>query len=179
MLPWFILGLCLLAALFLGARWFVNADPKVLARIVKWGGLGLVVAPVVYLGVTGRLAVALPALLALIFLARRFRGFRLPGQQAPPSPGQTSEVETANLAMTLNHDSGEMRGRVLVALLRINQGYSAATRLQTRIADIPLVYLRSAERFATSHQMASIALPGCGGLAVCHSTPTKATLPFR
>lgn len=113
MLPWFILGLCLLAALFLGARWFVNADPKLLARIVKWGGLGLVAAVVVFLGLTGRLAVALPALLALFFLFRRFRGFRLPGLRAPPSPGQTSEVETANLEMTLDHDSGEMHGRVL------------------------------------------------------------------
>lgn len=113
MLPWFILGLCLLAAVFLGARWSVSADPKVLARMIKWGGLGLVAAAVVFLGLTGRLAVALPALLALFFLFRRFRGFRLPGRQAPPSPGQTSEVQTANLEMTLDHDSGEMRGRVL------------------------------------------------------------------
>ncbi len=113
MLPWFILGLCLLAALFLGARWFVNADPKVLARIVKWGGLGLVVAVLAFLGLTGRLAVALPALLVLFMMFRRLRGFRLPGRQAPPSPGQTSEVETANLTMTLDHDSGEMHGRVL------------------------------------------------------------------
>jgi hypothetical protein len=114
LLPWFVLGVCLLAAVVLGARWFVSADPKLLARIVKWGGLGLAVAVVVYLGITGRLAVALPALLALVFLARRMRGgFSLPRGRPAPSSGQTSEVETAYLTMTLDHDSGAMHGRVL------------------------------------------------------------------
>jgi len=41
MIPALILGICLLVGLVLLAQWFVNADPKALARGVRYGAAGL------------------------------------------------------------------------------------------------------------------------------------------
>lgn len=110
---WFVFGVCLLAALLLGARWFVSADPKVLARTVRWGVVGIGVAVVGFLALTGRLGLALPLVFVILMLMRRRPGFRFPSMGGSPSPGQSSEVETEYLTMTLDHDSGTISGRVL------------------------------------------------------------------
>ncbi len=110
---WFVFGVCLLAALLLGARWFLSADPKVLARAIRWGAIGIVAAVVVFLAVTGRLGLALPFAFVLLMLMRRRPGFRFPSMGGTPSLGQSSEVETEYLTMTLDHDSGMISGRVL------------------------------------------------------------------
>jgi hypothetical protein len=61
------LGVLLVIAALMGARSFVNANPAVLARAVRWGGIGLVGVAGGYLALTGRILLALtmaPALLA-------------------------------------------------------------------------------------------------------------------
>ena len=110
---WFVLGVCLLAALLLGARWFLSADPKVLARVVRWGAAGIAVAVVAFLALTGRLGLAVPIAIMILMVMRRRRGFRFPSMGGTPSLGQSSEVETEYLTMTLDHDSGIISGRVL------------------------------------------------------------------
>ncbi len=110
---WFVLGVCLLAALLLGARWFLSADPKVLARAIRWGAVGIGVAVVAFFALTGRLGLALPIAFLVLMLMRRRRGFRFPSMGGTPSLGQSSEVETEYLTMTLDHDSGTISGRVL------------------------------------------------------------------
>lgn len=110
---WFVFGVCFLAALLLGARWFATADPKVLARVVRWGAAGIGVAVVTFLALTGRLGLALPIAFLVLMLMRRRRGFRFPSMGGTPSLGQSSEVETEYLTMTLDHDSGTISGRVL------------------------------------------------------------------
>ena len=75
---------------------------------------------------TGRLHPLFAALAALVPLAYRaiglyqtfstIRGFtrRMKAGASPgPTPGQTSEIETAFLSMRLDHDTGEMDGTVL------------------------------------------------------------------
>ncbi|MCY4498531.1 MAG: DnaJ domain-containing protein [Rhodospirillaceae bacterium] len=114
MLAWFVLGLCIFAAVFLVARWFVNADPKAVVRALRWTIFGLVGGGAVFLAVTGRIPFAvLLGLMALSFL-RRWRG-TIPSfsQRAAPSSGQSSEVETAYLKMVLDHDTGSVDGAVL------------------------------------------------------------------
>lgn len=110
---WFVFGVCFLAALLLGARWFASAEPKVLARAVRWGALGIGVAVVTFLALTGRLGIALSIAFLVLMLVRRRRGFRFPSMGGSPSLGQSSEVETEYLSMTLDHDSGTISGRVL------------------------------------------------------------------
>ncbi len=91
-LGFFLLGISILAALMLGARWFINADPKTIVKTLKWGALSIVALLLVFALLTGRLQIGLPALLALFLLWRRIRmgGFR--GFGSTPSQGRSSDV---------------------------------------------------------------------------------------
>jgi hypothetical protein len=114
MLPAFLLGIALLAGGLLLAYGFVRADPKQLIRAVKWTVAGLLGALVIYLAFKGRLGYAayLAPLVASLFM--RWRNLaRLARSFAGPSPGRSSEVRTDYLHMTLDHDSGALKGDVL------------------------------------------------------------------
>ena len=104
-------GVAILAGLLLLVYLFVNADPVRLARNLKWTGIGLAVAAVATLAVSGRLAallvpvaMAMPALVRLRTVLDRYRA---------PRGGQSSTVATEYLRMTLDHDTGTMTGTVL------------------------------------------------------------------
>lgn len=113
------LGFAILIALGLVGRWFLSADPKAVATAVRWIALGGGALLGVFLLVRVGTAVLFPIVLTTLFLLRRrrglfgARGFAGFGGRTTPSPGQTSEVETATLRMALDHDSGEMQGTVL------------------------------------------------------------------
>lgn len=135
-----ILGVGLLVGVLLVSQWFVNAKPADVARALKRGAVVLVLLVIVGLAATGRLGWALAALAALApWAGRIFRlflmghmlrrmglfggpsgfhnaggpfGFGMPGG-GPGRPGQTSDVATAWLRMTLDHGSGTMTGTVL------------------------------------------------------------------
>ncbi len=76
-MPWLILGVSVLIALILAARWFVSADPKLLARVLKWGTFGVLTLVAVFFAFTGRLALALPFAILLLPLARSWLRRRL------------------------------------------------------------------------------------------------------
>ena len=104
-------GVAVLGGFLLLVYLFVNADPVRLARNLKWTGIGLAVAAVGALAVSGRLAallvpvaMAMPALVRLRTVLDRFRA---------PRGGQSSTVATEYLRMTLDHDTGTMTGTVL------------------------------------------------------------------
>ena len=113
-MSYLILVIAVALGLYLLVRGIQGIDPKVLLRILKWtfGIVGIALAT--YLTVTGRVAYAAmigAGLLPMLFRARRIaqtvRSF------GGPSPGQSSDVETAYLRMTLDHDTGELKGTVL------------------------------------------------------------------
>ncbi len=114
-----VLGLAILIALGLVGRWFLNADPKAAAMAVRWVALGGGALLGLFLLVRVGTAALFPIVLTTLFLLRRrrglfgARGFAGFGGRTTPSPGQTSEVETATLRMALDHDTGEMQGTVL------------------------------------------------------------------
>ena len=104
-------GVAVLGGFLLLVYLFVNADPVRLARNLKWTGIGLAVAAVAALAISGRLAallvpvaMAMPALVRLRTVLDRFRA---------PRGGQSSTVATEYLRMTLDHDTGTMTGTVL------------------------------------------------------------------
>jgi hypothetical protein len=115
-MSWLILGVCLLAGAFLGARWFMSADPKALAKIMRWGGIAVFALLIVYLAVTGRFLLVPPLVVLGLMIWRRVRGGGagswFSGLRRPPSPGQASDVETLYLRMSLDHDSGAISGEV-------------------------------------------------------------------
>lgn len=121
MLAYLVLGLSLLAAIYFGGRWFIAADPRLLAGIVRYTGLGLLIVLALFFMFTGRFALGLlPAAFAFT-LWRAMRGGGLgfpsggwrPGGGGTGSAGRTSNVKTEFLRMTLAHDTGEMSGEIL------------------------------------------------------------------
>jgi len=113
----FILGFGLLAGLLLLAYWFANADPKVVARALRWTAAivgGLVALFLIFFGRQLIAAVLLPLLPLLLLMLLRSRAlWRRLKAAAGPTPGQASEIATRFLKMTLDHDSGVMSGEVL------------------------------------------------------------------
>jgi hypothetical protein len=115
----FVLGIVLVACLLLIARWYVEADPKTLFRLLKWLAFGLALGTILVLLVTGRLGWAFAALPMLSAWFVRLRSLyhlgkvlrRMAGLGTANSP-RTSDVETRFLRMTLDHDSGAMAGTV-------------------------------------------------------------------
>ncbi len=114
MLGWFVLGVGLAVGVWLIGRAFVAADPRMLAQGLRWGAVALGVVVVVFLTLTGRLGMAL-AFGALLFpLFTHWQALRARWRAARgPSGGQSSQVETVFLRMTLHHDTGAMTGEVL------------------------------------------------------------------
>ncbi|QCN99046.1 DnaJ domain-containing protein [Azospirillum argentinense] len=117
MFGFFLLGIALVAGFAMLARVFVSADPRTLATAVRYGGIALAAVTVVVLTLTGRLGTAM-MLGALAFpLLTRWRtlrdAFRPSSYGASSGSGQSSQIETLYLRMTLQHDTGAMAGEVL------------------------------------------------------------------
>ena len=124
MLPYFLIGIALLAGLILAGHWFARADPRLLAKVLKRLAFALIAGVVLYLALTGRLAWALFALPALLPWFLRFRSLARTakaysrmstamGGGPGAGTGQASEVETRFLRMFLDHDSGAITGEVI------------------------------------------------------------------
>src|SRR5689334_11929249 len=114
MFPLFLLGIALLVGFYLIARAFVTADPKSLAKGVRYTSIGVTVVVVVFLAVTGRLGIAM-AIGAFVFpVVLRWRSLMSRVRAARgPAEGQISAIETLYLRMWLDHDTGRMSGEVL------------------------------------------------------------------
>lgn len=105
-------GVALLAGLLLFVYLFVNADPAKLARGLKWTAIGVAAVLFLYLLLSERFQfIWLPLAMVFPYLRRLrslFGGFGRAG-----AGGQTSDVSTPHLRMSLDHDTGAMTGTVL------------------------------------------------------------------
>lgn len=113
---WLMLGLLGLVGLLGLLKLFADAKPAQVKAVLALaaGGFGLVLLVVMLaFGRAGQAFWALALFGPLVWrwwMARRTAGTFARGGAA--SPGQASDVETAFLAMTLDHDTGRMTGRV-------------------------------------------------------------------
>ena len=114
LLFYLLIGVALMLLLASAMRGFVNANPRALVAGLRWSALiggGLVA---LFLLVTGRLNQALMLVAALAPLFMRWKALWTTLRNAGgPARGQSSDVETAWLRMSLDHDSGAMDGTVL------------------------------------------------------------------
>lgn len=117
-MPYFVLGIALVAGLLLAGRWYSTADPKLLVKVLKWLLIGIIGSVALFFLATGRLAWAVLALPALIpwfmrarSIARMAKTFSRMTSGGGPA-GESSDVETKFLRMSLDHDSGAMTGEV-------------------------------------------------------------------
>ena len=113
-----VLGLSLMVGLALMGRWLLDTEPKVILKVARWVGLGLLVAIVVFVLMRGRLDWMIVAATVLLPLVIRWggviRAIRNAAKAARgPTPGQSSDVRTRFLAMKLDHDTGRLDGEVL------------------------------------------------------------------
>jgi DnaJ domain len=125
----FLLIVALLLGFVVVLQLAARADPKSLAKIIRYVGIGVSGLLGLVLLVTGRFGFAVPVFMFCFWLmGRRLpipgMGGGFPGGFGGGSKtaGQASDIETAFLSMSLDHDSGEMDGKVL-------QGRFVGTRL--------------------------------------------------
>jgi len=110
-----ILGLLALILVLWLLNSFVRSNPHQLAAVVKTAGGTLALLGAVVFGIRGHLELAIPlgvtGLGLLGWLPWGPAGF---GERTRKSAGQVSRVRTAFMEMELEHDTGAMRGRILV-----------------------------------------------------------------
>lgn len=94
---------------------FRNANPAVLARQIKIALGVLAVGSAVAFALRGMMAYAIPAAMLAMWLlgGRQMLSWGPAGSGGGPSGGNTSRITTDHLEMELDHDTGQMRGRVL------------------------------------------------------------------
>jgi hypothetical protein len=117
-MAYLLLGIVVLALGVLAMRSFARANPAIVARrmTVSAGIVALAASGALFL--RGLVPIALPmAMFGSWLLWGSTRG-PFGGGSARKSPGQTSRVTTEHLEMELDHDTGEMHGRVLKGLFK-------------------------------------------------------------
>lgn len=110
-----LLGMAALALGLIALRAFAQANPANVARRLRMGGgmVLLLVAGLLFMRGLGVVAVPLGMLGSWLIWGRALPPWLGGGGNARRTPGQTSRVVTDHIEMELDHDSGEMRGRVL------------------------------------------------------------------
>jgi hypothetical protein len=113
-MPTLIFGALILVAALWALGVISKIDPKVGARVLKAGGGVVALGLAVFLGLRGEIWIALPlggfGLGLLGWLPFGPAGFSARTQK---SSGRVSQVRSAYFEMELDHDSGQMRGRVI------------------------------------------------------------------
>jgi DnaJ-domain-containing protein 1 len=121
-MPTLIAGAVAVILLYSLLQMFRAANPAVLARAVKIGGGVVALAVAAFTGITGELAVAVPlgifgaGLLGWSpFGASGFSsiGGLFGGSGTKRSSGQASRVRSQFIDMSLDHDSGELKGQIV------------------------------------------------------------------
>ena len=121
-MPAFLLGVVALLLLLWAASAFIKADPKEVARVLRWIGGVAALLLAGFLLFRGAIAVAIPLGAFGLGLLGWTSLWPVPfGARTQRSTGQASRVRTAFLEMELDHDTGRMYGRVLSGS---NQGAS-------------------------------------------------------
>jgi hypothetical protein len=120
-MPTLIAGVVAVFLLYSLLQMFRAANPAVLARAIKIGGGVVSLAVAAFTGIKGELAVAIPlgifgaGLLGWSpFGASGFANIGgMFGSRTARSTGQSSQVRSQFLDMTLDHDSGGLTGRIV------------------------------------------------------------------
>lgn len=113
MVAYLALGVLLLVGLLAVAHWFVNANARVLVRVLVVLAVVLAAGGGIFLALTGRLLPVVAVVVALLpFIMRWLAQYRRARAYAGPKPGQGSTIETPTLRVRLDHESGEVTGEV-------------------------------------------------------------------
>ena len=110
---WFLLGVAVLACLLFLINWGSSANPAKVVQAIKYLAIGMGIGVIALVALTrnfqliwGLGVVALPWILRLNGLRRAWKAMKGPTQ------GQRSGISCRFFDMSLDHDSGDMDGRV-------------------------------------------------------------------
>jgi hypothetical protein len=110
----FLLGAIVLVLLLFAVKSFSKADPKTVARLLRYIGAGGALLFALFLFFRGEIGPAISiALLGLGLIGYLSLWPASFSGRTQKGAGQTSRVRTAFLEVELDHDSGAIRGRVL------------------------------------------------------------------
>jgi hypothetical protein len=115
-MAYLILGFAALAVGLLVLRAFAGANPTKVARRLTIGGGVVSLLAAGALALRGLAPAAIPLAMLGSWLIWGSTTGPWGGGSARKSPGQTSRIVTDHLEMELDHDTGEMRGRVIKGL---------------------------------------------------------------
>src|SRR5437660_8875179 len=139
-MQYLLLGLAALLLFLLATRAYTMANPQVLARQLRVGAGVAVLVGAGFLVVRGLVGYAISLATLGSWLLWGHGGFPgFPGR-VQKSSGQTSRVTTEHLEVELDHDTGDMRGRVL-------KGFFAGRQLED-LKPVELAHLWQDCRFA-------------------------------
>ncbi|MCB1475653.1 MAG: DnaJ domain-containing protein [Rhodobiaceae bacterium] len=105
----FFAGIAGLLLLLLFAQRFVTANPANIAQFVRLGGGIFLIIVAAATGYGGRLGWALP----LAFIGIGLIGRAITGSRTHAASGASSSARSAWLEMSLDHDTGMLKGRIL------------------------------------------------------------------
>ena len=128
-MPYLLFGLAALLVFLFAARAYTMANPQVLVRQLRIGAGVAVLAGAGVLVIRGAVGYAMSlAALGSWLLWGPGSGPWGGSDNAPKSAGQTSRLTTQHLEVELDHDTGEIRGRVLKGFFagRVLEGLSPA-----------------------------------------------------
>jgi len=139
-MQYILLGLAALAVGLVAAQAFTRANPAKMAQTLRIIGGVVALAAAALALVRGVATYALPLAMLGSWLLWGKGGLPWGGLAGPSKrPGQTSRVVTEHLEMQLDHDTGDMRGRVL-------KGFFAGRELQS-LRPVELAHLWQDCRF--------------------------------
>lgn len=134
-----LIGVGLLLIVIWAARWYAAAPPRHVVAGLRWIAVAGGGAAALWLVATGRAVQVLYLLIPMAPLLKRWwDGHRATAQT---TPGQTSDVETPFLRMSLDHASGAMDGLVLAGdfkgrrLSELTPAQLLALLAELRVAD--------------------------------------------
>ena len=115
-MPYIVLALAGLAGLLLLLKLVATMPPAQLVRGVVIGGTLVGVGAIIFLILAGREALAFGLAGLAIPLVRRWRHYFWRSAPVAGEAGQSSDVATSWLAMSLDHETGQIGGTVLKGL---------------------------------------------------------------
>ncbi len=113
-MSYLFMGIGIVLALVLLLNWAANASPRSVISSGKWILISITLIVILALLATGRFGLIWFALPLLAPWIMRFLNFRRAIKtMGGPSPGGASTVRARFFEMSLNHETGEMDGRIL------------------------------------------------------------------
>ncbi len=118
-MPYLVLGIAVFIGLVLVIRGLAATDPKRAIKVVKGIVIVLVVVLALFFAFSRGIGAALVTVAFLLPMFLRWRGMsRFARNFRGPTAGQSSDVETRYLRMSLDHDTGVLDGTVLEGQFR-------------------------------------------------------------